>query len=109
MKKLSAFAIVALAIAAATAHAQPSGDASSTRQPIMDSKPQLRAERQKDARPAGKVKAIGGDELKTEQDDSIGNDKASASGQRRVASRESRYPNRPPVQQGGTPDLPGAK
>jgi len=113
MKNIHALAIVAFAFAFAgaigTAQAQPSGDASSTRSPILNSKPQLRAEAKKDARAPGQVKAIGGDEIKTAEDDSIGNDKAGLAAQKRVASREARRPDRRATPQGGTPDLPGAK
>jgi len=103
------FTFAMLALAASVVQAQPSGDASSTRSPILNSKPQLRAEQEKDARPAGKVKAIGGDELKSPEADSIGNDKSGAAGQRRVNAREARHPDRRPAAQAGTPDLPGAK
>ncbi|MDM0032340.1 cell envelope biogenesis protein TolA [Variovorax sp. J22P271] len=111
MKNIHALAVLALAAAAAmgTAQAQPSGDASSTRSPILNSKPQLRAEAKKDARAPGQVKAIGGDEIKTAENDSIGNDKAGLTAQKHVASREARHPNRQVTPQGGTPDLPGAK
>ncbi|AVQ85002.1 MULTISPECIES: cell envelope biogenesis protein TolA [unclassified Variovorax] len=109
MKAFYTLAAFALAATAGLAHAQAGGDASSTRSPILDSKPQLRAEAKKDARTPGKVKAVGGDELKTAEDDSIGSDKSAKSGQTRVASREARHPDRKPAQQGGTPDLPGAK
>jgi len=109
MKAIYTLAAFALAATAGLAHAQAVGDASSTRSPILDSKPQLRAEAKKDARTPGKVKAVGGDELKTAEDDSIGSDKSAKSGQTRVASREARHPDRKPAQQGGTPDLPGAK
>ncbi|MDM0015219.1 cell envelope biogenesis protein TolA [Variovorax sp. J22P168] len=101
--------VALLALASVLAHAQPSGDASSNRSPILNSKPQLRAEQEKDARPSGKVKAIGGDELKSPEDDSIGSDKSAAAGQQRVTTREARHPDRRPPAQAGTPDLPGAK
>jgi len=106
MKRYLALVIFPFALAA---QAQPGGDASSTRSEIFDSKPQQRAEQRKDARPAGKVKPTGGDELKTPEDGSFGNDKSGAAAERRVEAREARYPNRRPAQQGGTPDLPGAK
>ena len=109
MKAIYTLAAFALAATAGLAHAQAGGDASSMRWPVLDSKPQLRAEAKKDARTPGKVKAVGGDELNTAESDNIGGDKSARSGQTRVALREARHPDRTPAQQGGTPDLPGAK
>ena len=107
MSKFLTLSVIALF--ASVANAQPDGDASSQRSPILNSKPQLRAEKQKDARPAGRVKPAGGDELATPEGDDIGSDSGAAAAQKRVEKREARYPDRKPVQQGGTPDLPGAK
>lgn len=107
MSRFLALSIVA--IFATVANAQSDGDASSQRSPILNSKPQLRAEKQKDARPAGRVKSAGGDELATPEGDNIGSGSSAATAQKRVETRETRYPNRKPPQQGGTPDLPGAK
>lgn len=109
MKAFYTLTGLALAVVIGAAHAQPSGDASSTRSPILDSKSQLRAEEKKDARAAGKVKPVGGDELKTAENDYIGNDKSGFSAQKRLVAREARHPDRTPAPQGGTPDLPGAK
>lgn len=109
MIKTPTLLLLASAFTISVVHAQPSGDASSQRQPIFNSKSQLRAEKQKDARPAGQVKATGGDERTSELNDDIGDDKSGKTAQRRVAAREKRYPGRTPTPQGGTPDLPGAK
>lgn len=38
------------------------------------------------------MKPVGGDELKTAENDSIGNDKSGVSAQKRIAAREARYP-----------------
>ncbi|MDM0025878.1 cell envelope biogenesis protein TolA [Variovorax saccharolyticus] len=98
--------ILAIMIAgffAAGAYAQAPKGASSESSPIMNSKPQERAEAKVDARPQGKVKAVGGDTLNTPEGGAIGTGKAAAAGQAREATRNAKRPNRKVNPQGGTP------
>ena len=102
MSKILAIMIAGLFTAGAFAQA-PKG-ASSESAPIMNSKPQERAEAKVDARPQGKVKAVGGDTLNTPEGGAIGTGKSAAAGQKREATRNAKHPNRKVNPQGGTPN-----
>jgi hypothetical protein len=103
MKKILSAMIAGLFVAGA--YAQP---ATQEAAPVTDTKPQIRAEAKKDARPAGQVKAMGGDEGKTAEGGAIGNDKAAVAGEKRKATRDARRRNKDgsikrKSTQGGTP------
>jgi len=97
-------AVMIAAFFATGAYAQAPKGASSEGAPIMNSKPQERAEAKVDARPQGKVKAVGGDTLNTPEGGAIGTGKSAAAGQKREATRNAKHPDRKMNPQGGTPN-----
>ncbi|MBC7734705.1 MULTISPECIES: cell envelope biogenesis protein TolA [unclassified Variovorax] len=60
-------------------------------------------EMRKDRRPAGMLKAPGGDEPKAPEGGAIGTDKAAVAGEARAETRDQRRPGKRPSTQGGTP------
>ena len=101
MKKLIT-AVTVAAACCASAYAQ--APANSEEQVITNTKPQQRAQAKANAKPKTPVKKIGGDELGSQLDDSIGTGKAAAAGQSKTAVRNAKHPNRKMQPQGGTPD-----
>ena len=101
--------LISTGLFAAGAQAQAPAGASSEGQVITNSKPQQRAQAKEDAKPQGKVKKIGGDELTSTENDAIGTSKEAAASQSRVNTRNAKHPGRAPTQLGGTPDMPGAR
>jgi hypothetical protein len=66
-------------------------------------KPTQAGEMRKDRRPAGLVKAPGGDEPRVAEGGAIGTDKAAIAGEARAETRDTRRPGKRPSTQGGTP------
>ena len=97
-------AILIAGFFAVGAYAQAPKGASSEGSPIMNSKPQERAEAKVESRPQGKVKPVGGDTLNTAENGAIGTGKSAAAGQKREATRNAKHPNRKVNPQGGTPN-----
>ena len=92
---------------AAGAYAQNPPGTSSQEQVITNSKPQDRAQNKVDARPQGKDKKVGGDEVNSALDDNIGSGKAAATGQARANAREAANPGMTPGQYQAPPNTPG--
>ena len=101
MKKV--FALMIAGLFAASAYAQnPAGD-SAEQEPITNSKAQARADAKVAAKPAGKVKMLGGDQVKIPEGGAIGTDKAALAGEKRERTRDARRPGHVRTTQGGTP------
>jgi hypothetical protein len=79
MSKLLAALIVGLFAAGAYAQ-NPPGVSSQEEQVNTNSKPQQKAQARVNSRPQDKVKPVGGDELKSAEDDAIGTGKSAAAG-----------------------------
>ena len=89
------------------AYAQNPPGTSSQEQVITNTKPQERAQDRVDARPQGKVKQAGGDEVNSSLNDDIGSGKAAAAGQARANAREASNPGKTPGQYPAPPNTPG--
>lgn len=101
MKKLSVVTI--LGLFAAVGYAQNPAGTSSEHAPVTDSRAQMRADAKVAAKPVGKVKMAGGDQVNTPEGGGIGADKAAMAGEVREQSRDARRPGRAKTTQGGTP------
>lgn len=108
MSKLLAALIAGLFAAGAYAQ-NPPGVSSQEEAVTTNSKPQQKAQAKANARPQDKVKKVGGDELKSGENDAIGTGKSAAAGEAKIDKRDAKHPNRKQAPQGGTPDMPGAK
>ncbi len=102
-------AVMIAGLFAAGAYAQNPAGTSAEQGNATNSKSQQRAEARKASKAQGQVKPAGGDTLKTSEGGAIGGDKASAAGEARKDTRDTRKPGRAKTTQGGTPDMPGAK
>lgn len=100
-------AIMIAGLFAAGAQAQNPPGASSQEQVITNTKPQERAQAKDNAKPQGKVKQVGGDEVKSPLNDAIGTGKPAAAGQARVEAREAKDPNKKPGEYQAPPNTPG--
>ncbi|MFS2097804.1 cell envelope biogenesis protein TolA [Variovorax sp. Varisp85] len=101
-------AVMIAGLFAAGAYAQNPAGTTPEQGNATNSKSQQRAEAKKAAKPAGQVKAAGGDEAKTPEGGAIGTDKAAASGEKRAETRDQRRRNKDgsikrKSTQGGTP------
>lgn len=101
-------AVMIAGLFAVGAYAQnPAGQ--SAEQGNTNTKSQQRAEARKNAKPQGQVRKTGGDTSSSSETAVVGNDKATAAGEARKDTRDTRKPGRAKTTQGGTPDMPGAK
>jgi len=96
-------AVMVAGLFAAGAYAQNPAGATSEQAPVTNSKSQMRADAKVAAKPAGKVKAAGGDEGKSAEGGAIGTDKAAVAGEKRAETRDARRPGHKKTTQGGTP------
>lgn len=101
-------AVMIAGLFAAGAYAQNPAGMTPEQGNATNSKSQNRAEAKKATKPAGKVAAAGGDEVKTPEGGAIGADKAAASGEKRAETRDTRRRNKDgsvkrKSTQGGTP------
>lgn len=104
MNKLLAALVAGLFAAGAYAQASPPGIAVPPNTPgIAGDRATSAGEMRKDNRPAGAVKAQGGDEPKVAEGGAIGNNKAARAGERRANTRDQRHPGKRHSMQGGTP------
>jgi len=102
-------AVLIAGLFAAGAYAQNPTGTSPEQGNVTNTKPQVRAEAKKAAKPAGKVAPTAGDNAKTAEGGAVGTDKAAVSGEKRRSTRDQRRPGKRKSTQGGTPDMPGAK
>ncbi len=106
MNKAFALLIAGSFAAAGAAYAQsnPPGAPVPPNTPgIATGKAERAAEVKKDMKPAGKVRAPGGDEPKTPEGGAIGTDRAAVNGEARAETRDTRRPGKPRTTQGSTP------
>lgn len=106
MNKVFALLIAGGFAAAGVAHAQsnPPGAPVPPNTPgIATGKAERAAEAKKSTRPAGQVRAPGGDESKTPEGGAIGTDRAAVAGEARAETRDERRPGKAKTMQGGTP------
>lgn len=101
MRKI--FAIMIAGLFATGAYAQNPAGASSEQAPVTNSKPQARADAKVAAKPAGKVKPAGGDQVNTPEGGAIGTDKAAIAGEKKEKTRDARHPGHAKTTQGNTP------
>ena len=101
-------AVMMAGLFAVGAYAQnPAGQ--TAEQGNLNTKQQQRAEARKAAKPQGQVRKSGGDTATSSESAVVGSDKATAAGEVRKSTRDTRKPGRAKTTQGGTPDMPGAK
>lgn len=104
MNKLFAVLIAGFFAAGAYAQGSPPGVAVPPNTPgVAGDRATAAGEMRKDNRPAGAVKANGGDEPKVAEGGAIGNNKAARAGERRANTRDRRHPGKRRSTQGGTP------
>ena len=101
MRKI--FAIMIAGLFATGAYAQNPAGASSEQAPVTNSKSQARADAKVAAKPAGKVKAAGGDQTNNAEGGAIGTDKAALAGEKNEQTRDARHPGHAKTTQGSTP------
>src|SRR6218665_1759391 len=104
-----ALAVLIAGLFAAGAYAQNPPGASAEQSAVTNTKPQARAEAKVAGKPAGQVKAAGGDINKTPEGGAIGTDKAAVAGEKRASTRDARRTNKDGTvkrksTQGGTPN-----
>ena len=101
MRKI--FAVMIAGLFATGAYAQNPAGTSSEQAPVTNSKSQGRADAKVAAKPAGKVKAAGGDQVNTPEGGAIGTDKAALAGEKNKQTRDTRRPGHAKTTQGSTP------
>lgn len=104
MNKLLATLIAGFFAAGVYAQSSPPGVAVPPNTPgVAGDKATAAGEMRKNNRPAGRVKAPGGDEPRVAEGGAVGNDRAAVNGERRAETRDQRRPGKQPSMQGGTP------
>ncbi len=101
-------AVMIAGLFAAGAYAQNPQGTSGEQANVTNTKPQQKAEAKVDRRPAGEVRKVGGDELKSPELTGMDNSKAAVAGENRAKTRDNRRRNKDGTikrksMQGGTP------
>lgn len=96
-------AVMVAGLFAAGAYAQTPAAGGTPQDVPTNTKPQMAAQANSDAKPQGKVAKSGDPLAKTAKGGAIGTDKAAIAGEKRRQARIARQPGQKPTPQGGTP------